>query len=160
MTEIRRYLIRIVFCAFLVSLTGTFASDERSKRALRLAGGCVMILAVLRPLTGLELSKWRDLLPELPEWRAEAMEEAEKKNRQLLTELIASQTEEHIEKAAADLGIRLQAAVTVRETEPGVFVPWSVELKGSCTAEQRQTLAQTLERELAIPPERQIWRQE
>lgn len=160
MTALREYLIRVVVCAFLVSLSQAAASGERCKRALRLAGGCVMILAVLRPLVGLNPAVVGQILPELPGWRSEAMKEAEEKNRQLLRDLIVSQTEAHIQDRAAALSAHVEIKVTVKETEEGVYVPWSAELTGILTAEQKRQLAETLEQELAIPPERQIWRLE
>lgn len=160
MSGVREYLLRLVSCGFLVSLCQSLASDEHGKRAVKLAGGCLMILVVLRPLIGLDFSGLPRLLPDLPEWRSQAMEQAEEKNDELMRELIASQTEALIRERAEALGLDLELYVEVKKTADGVFIPWSAELKGPAGETERQELEQFLVRSLDIPPQRQRWKTE
>ena len=50
------------------------------------------------------------------------------------------------------LGIRLRL-----KTEGGLPCPWSIDLTGEASAQQRERLSLLLEGELGIPRERQVW---
>lgn len=155
MTAIKAYLLRLVLCGFLVTLTGALLRGRKGGRALALCGGCLLILTALRPLLRVDLSRLPDLVTGLSRTEREA--EAREKNEALLKALVEAQTAEWIEARAGELGLSLEAEVAAAEAEAGTFVPSSVTLSGICTAEQREALSAILAEELEIPPERQRW---
>lgn len=155
MTAIKTYLLRLILCGLLVSLTGALPLGKRAGRVLRLCGGCLLLLTAVNPLLRVELSRLPDLMTGLT--GAQRLEEAREKNDALLRELIQQQTVSWLTAQADELGISASFAVTLRPEE-GSFVPELVELRGSWTPEQRAALSLRLEQELGIAPERQIWR--
>lgn len=155
MTALKTYLLRLILCGFLVTLTGALLRGRKTARALALCGGCLMILTALRPLMQVDLSRLPDLVTGLT--RAEREAEAREKNDALLRSLVEKQTAEWIEARAAELGLSLQAEVTAEEDRAGTFVPASVSLSGVWTASQREAFSSILENELAIPAARQRW---
>ena len=155
MTEIKTYLLRLILCGFLVTLTGALVRGKKTARAVALCGGCLMILTALRPLMRVDLSRLPDLVTGLT--RAEREAAAREKNDALLRSLVESQTAEWIENRAAELGLAIHAEVTAKEAEAGTFVPDSVTLSGVWTTAQREAFSGVLEAELDIPPEKQRW---
>ena len=159
MNGLRAYLLRIVFCAFFVSLAGAIPLQKPVKRAVMLCGGCIMILVVLRPLIGADFA----LLPDhwLPdEWSAAQSEaDAEEAYQEIMQELIETQTVNLLKERAAELGVSADFQVElIRDEVSGQFVPWAVETIGVFTSEQRQGLSAYMAEALNIPRERQRWR--
>ena len=159
MNGLRAYLLRIVFCAFFVSLAGAIPLQKPVKRAVMLCGGCIMILVVLRPLIGADFA----LLPDRwlsSEWGLEQSEtDAEEVYREIMQELIETQTVNLLTEKAAELGVSAEFRVELIQDEAsGQFVPWAVETVGVFTSEQRQGLSAYITEALNIPGERQRWR--
>ena len=135
MTAVKAYFLRLIFCGFLVSLTGAILRGKRSARALTLCGGCLLILTAVRPLLRVDLSRLPDLVTGLT--HSERIAAAQEKNNAILRGLVEE--------------------LTAKEAEPGVFVPDQVTIEGSWTAEGQSALSELIERELEIPPGRQRW---
>ena len=155
MTAIKAYLLRLIFCGFLVSLCSALLRGKRSGRVLTLCGGCLMILTAVRPLLQVELSSLPDLVTGLTHSEREAL--AREKNDRLLRSLVEEQTAAWIADRGKELGMEITASVTAREAEAGTFVPDQAILRGSWTAENREALTRILERDLGIPAARQRW---
>ena len=155
MTDIKAYLLRLILCGFLVTLTGSLLRGRKGERALALCGGCLLILTALRPLLRVDLSRLPDLVTGLTRTEKEAA--AREKNEALLKALVESQTAAWIEDRAGSLGLELKAEVTAEELEAGTYVPAAVSLSGSWTETQREAFSAILAAELEIPPERQRW---
>lgn len=155
MTSIKTYLLRLILCGFLVTLTGTLVRGRKAARAVALCGGCLMILTALRPLLQVDLSRLPDLVTGLTRMEREA--EARKKNDALLRSMVESQTAEWIETKAAEYGLNIHAEVTAKEAEAGTFVPETVTITGSWSLSRKEAFSAVLEAELAVPPERQRW---
>ena len=155
MTAIKAYLLRMIFCGFLVSLCSALLRGKRAGRALKLCGGCLLILTAVRPLLRVDLSRLPDLATGLTRTEREAA--ARERNDELLRGLVEEQTAAWIVDRGKELGMVITASVTAREAEAGTFVPDQVSLRGSWTAEQREALVLILERDLDVPAARQRW---
>ena len=155
MTAVKAYFLRLIFCGFLVSLTGAILRGKRSARALTLCGGCLLILTAVRPLLRVDLSRLPDLVTGLT--HSERIAAAQEKNNAILRGLVEEQTASWIEAKGKEQGMALKAVVTAKEAEPGVFVPDQVTIEGSWTAEGQSALSELIVRELEIPPGRQRW---
>ncbi|MBR7010033.1 MAG: hypothetical protein IKI02_03860 [Oscillospiraceae bacterium] len=155
MTAIKSYLLRLILCGLLTGLAGALLQGKRAGRALRLCGGCLLILTALRPLLRVELGKLPDLVTGLTQ--AQRAEEAKRKNDELLRGLVEEQTAVWIAERAKDLGLLVSASVTTRKTEAGCFVPDAVLLRGSASTAQREALNAVLCRELGLSPEKLRW---
>ena len=82
----------------------------------------------------------------------------EVKNRELVAAIIKQNAETYILDKAASMNMELRAEVTV-ESGSGYPYPTAVTLTGSPTLEQQQTLSACIAENLAIPAERQTWKQ-
>ncbi len=155
MTAIKAYILRLVFCGFLVSLTGSVLRGKRSAKAVSLCGGCLLILVAVRPLLRVDLSRLPDLVTGLT--RSEREEAAREKNNEILRRLIEEQTAEWIEDRGRELAMEITATVTAKEEGSGCFVPDQVAIAGNWTQETRDALSEIIRRDLEIPPTRQRW---
>ncbi len=155
MTAIKSYLLRLIFCGFLIALSGALLRERRGARALALCGGCLMILTALGPLLQVDLSRLPDLVTGLT--RSQRQESARLDNETILQRLVEEQTAAWIAERARELGLELACAVTAERGAGGAFVPYRAELRGLWTRTQREALSALLLRELEIPPERQSW---
>ena len=148
----------MVACGFLTALAQTLPLNRTGKRSLTLVCGCLTVLAVLRPLSGLRGIALRDLLPPPETADPAAVASAQAENEALLRELIRSQTEELLTGRARQLGADLSFRVELcRDEAAGLDVPWSVEIRGTADEDSRSALAAFLRDEIGIPPERQRW---
>ena len=155
MNEIKAYLLRLILCGFLVSLTGALLRGKRAGRVVALCGGCLLILTAVEPLLRVDLSRLPDLVTGLTQ--SQRQSQAREKNDALLRRLVEEQTEAWIETQAETLGMTVAVQVEARRAGESLFVPDSVSISGTWTEAQRTALAVILLRELAIPEERQVW---
>lgn len=157
MSLFRTYLMGIVSAAMVVALAQALTPEGAVKKIGRLVGGIVLLLAVVKPLTGL----FNDgkTVP-VADWLAPPVQAEEDGEQAVLKELIVQRTAEYIEDKGHTLGVNCTAQVTVAEGEGGWPQPWSVEIVGSWTGEGRSALEKTIEEELAIPAERQSFWEE
>lgn len=157
MSWFRTYLMGVVSAAMVVALAQALTPEGAVKKIGRLVGGIVLLLAVMKPLIGLSADE--KTVP-VADWLAPPTQAEEEGEQAVLKELIVQRTAEYIEDKGHALGVDCTARVTVTEGEGGWPQPWSVEIVGSWTGEGKTALAKTIEEELAIPAERQSFREE
>lgn len=157
MNLFRSYLMGVVSAAMAVAIAQALTPEGTVKRIGRLVGGIVLLLAVVKPLAG--LSAGGQALP-VADWLAPPVQTEEDGAQAVLKELIARQTGAYIEDKGRTLGIKCTAQVAVAEGDGGWPRPWSAEVEGSWTGEGQRALARIMEEELAIPAERQSFREE
>ena len=154
MEGLRQWLLGIVFTAFAAGLARQLAPEGREQAAVRLAGGLLMLLAVLGPLAG---GDWRDLaLPAGAFQASEVAEDYEAQRTAALGAVIAEKTAAYIWDKADALGVSCTVEVTVAPGESGIPLPDTVILTGPYS----ETLAALIQEEVGIPADKQIWREE
>jgi len=150
---IRTWLLGIVFTAFAVSLAKELAGSGREGKWVSFAGGLLIILALLRPMSeisggNLSSSRGEQL------WSAsDQISSYEESYMQELSAIIAEKTEAYIWDKGQSLGLDLEVSVEVQAQDTGVPLPYAVTVIGSYS----QTLADWMEKEVGLPTERQIW---
>lgn len=155
MSFLRQWLLGITAAALAVALAQALTPEGTVKKLLRLTGGLVLLLAVVRPLKGLApeaLPRPGDLVP--------SVETAETAGEEVMKTLIAQKVGAYIVDKGSALGCPCTAQVTVAEDGSGWAVPWSVEVRGQWTAQEKKELSQLIARELNIPEERQTFLEE
>ena len=123
---------------------------------VRLVGGLLLALAILRPLAG---GRWEGLELEIGPLELQGAELAEtyRKNQQeALSAIIAEKTEAYIWDKANQLGLDCTVSVSTAPGESGVPLPESAVIHGTYSGE----LARCMEEEVGIPAEKQIWLEE
>ncbi len=155
MNSVKAYLLRLVFCGFLISLSTALLRGKRAGKVIALCGGCLMILTALRPLLRVDLAALPDLFTGLTQSQRQA--QAQEKNEAILRRLVEEQTVRWLETQAVELGLTASFTVTAEKTPDGLWIPAQVTVSGSWTTEQRADLEKRIEQELTLPPARQQW---
>jgi hypothetical protein len=150
---IRGWLLSVVAVSLLLSLAQSLVPEGSVRRALSLTGGLLLLLAMLQPLSHLDLAGLRPDFSGLAQEVSRRQSELERQSDSALAARIAQRTEAYISDKAGELGIVCSPRVTVKAGEDGVPLPWSAVLRGTPSA----VLADVIAEDLGIPKERQKW---
>ena len=155
MDGIRQWLLGVLAAAMALSLLYALLPKGAVRGAARATGGLILLLVVLGPLAGLDLSdlalRYQDLSRDM-----ERQAEAYRQEGQAQLELgIQQRTAAYISEKAASLGIDCRVQVEVR-TEDGLPLPYGASLD----VERDQVLSDYMAQELGIPVSRQSWQPE
>jgi hypothetical protein len=117
---------------------------------VRLAGGCLTLLALLAPLSKLTA------LPDLPfaRWRQQTsaqVEAAQEQNRALEASSVGGALASYIEQRAAEQGISCTAVVHMSVDESNCLVTDAVSVSGSLSKEEIAVLTDLIAQECGIP---------
>lgn len=152
MEALRQYILSVVAAALLCGLVTGVMPSGRAKQIIRMVCGLFLAYTVLQGLTGME---WR-----MPHWTDLAADDArqaaalgESIGEEARAKIISEQTRAYILDKAADLGLALEAEVTLNEG----LVPRSVTIRGQAAPYERRQLQSTIALELGIPKEKQQW---
>ena len=152
----KSWLLGIVLTSLAAGLARQLAPKGREQAVVRLVGGLLMALAILRPLAG---GAWEGLELETEgiKLRGEELAGTYRKNQQeTLSAIIAEKTEAYIWDKADRLGLDCTVSVSTAPGESGVPLPESAVIHGTYSGE----LARCMEEEVGIPAEKQIWLEE
>ena len=155
MDGIRQWLLGILAAAMGLSLLYALLPKGAVRAAAKATGGLILLLAVLGPAAGLDLSdlavRYEDLSRDM-----EQQTETYRREGQAQLELgIRQRTAAYISEKAASLGIDCRVQVEVR-TEDGLPLPYGASLD----VERDQVLSDYMAQELGIPASRQSWQPE
>lgn len=155
-TFLGQWLMGVTCAAMLLALAEGLSPAGGPKRAARLAGGLVLLLAVVRPLVSLDGTELTRALTQYrleAEYSAQALEE---ENKRQMTHIIEAQCAAYIQDKAAALGIA--CTVEVEADQAADYpVPKVVTVTGALTDRQRQALTEQIEADFAIPADRQYY---
>ena len=151
-----KWLIGVTCAAMILALAEGLSPAGGPKRAARLAGGLLLLLAVVKPLLELDGSALTRAMTEYrmdAEWSAREMEE---ENKTLMMDIIEAQSAAYIQDKAAALGIDCQVQVEADEAAE-YPVPKIVTITGNLTREEKEKLTKQIETDFAIPADRQYY---
>ena len=150
METLRGWLLGLTAAALAVSLlTAMLPKGETIRRIAGLAGGLILLLAVVQPLLRV---RWEETYQREMDRQTEAYQAAYADS---LSGDIADRTAAYISEKAASLGIDCRVQVEVR-TEDGLPLPYGASLD----VERDQVLSDYMAQELGIPASRQSWQPE
>ena len=155
MELIRNWLIGVTVAAMLAALADCLAPEGAAKKVGKLAGGLLLMVAVIQPLLGLDYTALSGVLAD---YRLEASgysSDLETENLRLMKIIIEEQTAAYIQDKAAELGMPCTAEVTCQAEEDGSFYPASAVVYGELSQSQQDQLCRIIEGDLAIPAENQ-----
>lgn len=151
----REYLLALTTAAILVSMLQSLLPKGSVRRAALFAGGLVMILAVMSPLTEVKENTLSQIIAHI-HVEQEAMETGIRtENREILSSIIKERTEAYIWDKAEEIGLSLQVDVKLDESE--YPIPVGVVLIGKFSPEQRRLLTAVIETDLGIQEDSQEW---
>ena len=155
MDAIRQWLMGMACAAMAAALAQSLAPEGGPRRICRMAGSRVLLLAMVSPLLQLDEGALSRLAREYQAQAGGYTQTLEEENRLRYESIIEAQSAAYIVDKAAALGISCQAEVVCRCDGEDVPCPYQVQIRGEMSQEQRQLLAQLLESDLGIPPQRQ-----
>ena len=145
METLRGWLLGLTAAALAVSLlTAMLPKGETIRRIAGLAGGLILLLAVVQPLLRV---RWEELT-----WRYETYQREMDRQTEAYQ---AAYADAYKSEKAASLGIDCRVQVEVR-TEDGLPLPYGASLD----VERDQVLSDYMAQELGIPASRQSWQPE
>ena len=156
MHELRTWLLGVIFSAFAAGLAVELAPKGHGQAMIRLLGGAVMILALLRPLGMIE---WTDATISAAAFAGQIEEQVKtyrSEQENAYAGIIAERLETYIWDKATELGLECTVHVKVSGGEGKILLPESVELGAAYDA----ALASWIEEVVGIPAEKQIWLEE
>ena len=155
MELLRQWLTGVTCAAIIVALADSLMAGGTVRRIGRLAGGLLLLAAVVKPVLEVDLTVLSAASLRL---EAEAVPAAEEAGLDLMKSIIGEETGAYILDKAAELGISCQEVrVTCAVEENGVPYPASVVLVGDLTEEEQARLSRRIEADLAIPVEQQSY---
>lgn len=157
---LRSYLLAIVAVSLLTAILLGLLPKGGVRRAAGLTCAMALAVVVLRPVAALDGESLARAIARLEMESEQLRTGVEVKNRELVAAIIKQNAETYILDKAASMNMELRAEVTV-ESGSGYPYPTAVTLTltGSPTLEQRQALSACIAENLAIPAERQTWKQ-
>lgn len=160
MTElIRNWLMGVTCAAILLALAESLTPEGSVKRICRLAGGVMLLLAAIGPVTRLEEADFARIT-ERYQTQADTYREAlNEETENLYESIIAEKTGAYILDKAEELGVTCQVSVTVGWEKNGTPRPAAVILYGTWTKEQKETLTQIIASDLGIPAAVQYYKE-
>lgn len=139
--------------AMLVAGLQALITVPKLRRVAALAGGCLMLLAVLSPLVCVDLEDWT-----WPAFSLDSLPDMEESTQKQVNGIIKQSSEAYILDKADELNAMVSAEVEVMPSENGLAIPYAVTLTGLVSARQKEALAQAIAEDLQIPAERQRWK--
>ncbi len=152
------WILGVTAAAMIAAVAQAMAPEGPAKKALRLACGLLMILAVLRPVKELSLN---DLSFYTTQYSLETYnKKIDETNESFLRAIIEDKTATYILEKADELDIPCTASVSLKTSEQGGYpFPYSVSvvLEEDVDESKRRELSRLIEAGCAIPPQRQKW---
>lgn len=161
MTLFRDWLLAVTAAAMLVALASAMMPEGAVRKIGRLTGGLLLLLAILRPLGGLDYAVLsRSLSQAREDLRGyEATPQTEKFG--LMKSIIEARSAAYIIDKATQMDIVCRAEVVCEAESDGQYpYPASVTVTGALTEAQRERLSWMIEAELAIPAQAQSYQME
>lgn len=152
---LKQWILGITCAAMIGALAEGLAPPGRVKRAGRLAVGLLLLLAVVKPLGGLDFDALAGVLGAYCPDRGAYEAALEEKNGAVLKTIIEERTNAYISDKAKTLGMDCAAEVTYYYGPDGEVRPEAVVVRGEFTESQQGALSRALEGELGIPSARQ-----
>lgn len=154
--SLRQWLVSLTAAAIFLGAAESLVSQGSVRRVLRLAGGLVLMILLLRPLSG--------IVGQLPELSLDGIrqetkqreEELQKQQDEAVEGLIESELGTYIWDKEQSLGLDYPVSVSTRPGAGGGSVPDRVSIDGPF----HQELSDWLTTELGLGPECQIWQEE
>ncbi len=158
---LKDWIIGMTCAAMIAAMLGAFLPKSGGVgRAGRLAAGLLLMLAAVRPLMGLDYESLSGTLARLRVSQSDRGAELAAQNKQILKELIESETEAYISDKAKELGINCRAEVLYAFDADGAPYPSRIRIAGELTQEQQRELSRALEAELGVPLREQSYTKE
>lgn len=156
MAAVREWLEAVVLVSVLLAAAESLIPEGTIRKIAGFTGGLILLLTLLRPLTGGTDSRLRLELDRYTGDVEARQAELSEAGTEALAAGIAERTEAYIQDKAADLGLSVRVTVRTKTGEDGIPLPDAADVTGPYSG----ALASYMEKELGIPQERQVWHEQ
>lgn len=160
MTELLgQWIIGLAGAALFSAAAMALTPKGRVRDVTRLVCGVVTALALISPVKQLDMSLYSMNLAQYRQELEKKTEAVTQAGNRLSRAIIQEECCAYILDKAQVLGMDVgNVSVTVKwGDEQELWYPYEVSLEGAADSAGRQALARTIEAELGIPEERQVW---
>ena len=154
MELVRKWLVGVTCASLIAALAEGLMPRGPVKQVGKLACALVLLWAVLSPLAGVGLSGGAEGLEGLREQTEQYQKQLEEENGEMMKTLIEQECGAYIADKAAAQGLSCQVRVECRSGPSGTWEPWSAQITGALTQQERTLVSRMLEEELNIPAQR------
>jgi LPS O-antigen subunit length determinant protein (WzzB/FepE family) len=155
---IKDWVLGVAAAAFITGIASSFVPKGKLRRMVSLVCGFMTVAVMLGPLKDFDIDSYSSFLAEFSSQTENYGENIEKENERLLKAIIEERSAAYILDKATQLGIEnFKVTVDAKAGDGDYPYPWSAELGGEATEQQRRSLGRYIESELGIPAERQHW---
>ncbi|MBQ7523507.1 MAG: stage III sporulation protein AF [Oscillospiraceae bacterium] len=153
----KAYLLAVAAAALLCSFVQSLVPDGSARRAISLAAGLLAAIVILRPIMTLHTDDVAAAIGRGIMSGEIARTQIETDNREAVAAIIKEKCEAYIWDKAEREGVAVQS-IEVTLTGDGAYpAPDSAVIVGKYTKNQRESVTDWVEANLAIPEERQSW---
>lgn len=152
---IRSWLIGITAAALIAAVADCMTPEGTVKKIGKLAGGLLMLIAILKPAISLDYSTMAGILADYRLTQSGYDTALESENQRLIKSIIEEETSAYIQDKAAETGASCTVEVICVCDDAGNLYPGSVCVTGDLTVEQAEVLRRLIESDLAIPAQNQ-----
>ena len=155
MALLQTWLFSLTAVSLLLAVAEALVTQESIRRVLRLAGGVLMIVVLLRPVAQIDLEGLALSLEDYQREAEELRETYQTRQQQDLAAGIEEELASYIWDKARELGIDCQVRVTAETGEDGVPLPAEV----AVDAPYSEELSAVIQKDLGVPRENQMWQE-
>ena len=155
MEGIKEYLLAVIAAAILCSVVTQLVGRESFLgTAIKLITGVFMLIVLISPITGLRIQPEK-IFSDISLDAEAITTDAANSSRESMAAIIKEQTQAYILDKADSCGVSLSVEVILSDGD--IPEPVSVVLSGDISPYNKKVLTQTIEKDLGIPSEVQIW---
>ena len=155
MQALAEYIISVSAAALICGILNSMMLKGTAKEVLKLVSGLFLAFCVIRPVSDIRLPELADIGESIREEAASAVTAGEEMAMDSARDSISEQLEAYILDKAASLGLDIQVEVFL--TQDDSFLPESVTIRGSGTAQQKKELMEEITDALGITQEDITW---
>lgn len=146
----KSWLLGVVCVAMLAAIAECLVPDGGAKRVLKIIGGMVLVLAIIKPLSKLDGRVLDKIVEEYDASARKYRDELQETKDNLYESIIGENAAAYILDKAEAMGVSCSVSVTVA-WDGEVPCLQAVRIKGMWTAAQREHLSSIIEQDLGIP---------
>lgn len=155
MEGIKEYLLGVIGAAILCSIVSQISGKESFLgTTVKLITGAFMLIVLVAPITDIQIHPAK-LFSDISLDADKITSAAANSSRESITGIIKEQTQAYILDKANTCGVALDVEVVVSDGD--IPEPVSVIISGDVSPYNKKILTQTIENDLGIPSEAQIW---
>lgn len=155
MELLKEWITGITGVSIVLATAQCLMPEGTIRRVGKLAGGMLLLLALIMPLKSIDPETLSFALTEYRLAESDGLEVLKLENNRLTQKIIEEQTAAYILDKAKSIGAACSVNVNYEYTDEGIAYPIAVTIYGDLTEAQKCKLIQIIEGDLAVPKEKQ-----